>query len=81
MNDKKYMLSLTYNCPTSEFDNKDGFFEGLSVDEANFAVHKVFQFCGAKKMKTYSLHDIFKEELDIDKSLEDLQLVLNKNFN
>lgn len=25
MNDKKYMLSLTYNCPSNEFDNKDGF--------------------------------------------------------
>ena len=81
MNNKKYMLSMTYNCPTSEFDNKEGFFEGLSVDEANFAVHKVFQFCGAEKMQTYSLHDIFKEELYLNKSLEDLETVLNKNFN
>lgn len=80
MNDKKYMLSLTYNCPLSEFDNKEGFFEGLSVDEANFAVHKVFQFCGAKALKTYSMHDIFKGTLDIDFELNKLDEVLEENF-
>ena len=47
MKGKRYMLSFTYNCPASEFDNPDGFFEGLSVDGANVALHKTFQFCGA----------------------------------
>lgn len=28
MQGKKYMLSLTYNCPTSEFGNKEGFLMG-----------------------------------------------------
>lgn len=27
MNEKQYMLSLTYNCPVSEFNKKEGFFE------------------------------------------------------
>ena len=80
MNDKKYMLSLTYNCPTSEFDNKDGFFEGLSLDEANYAVHKTFQFCGAKQLETYSVHDIFKGDLDINSELEKFKKLLIKNF-
>lgn len=80
MMDKKYMLSLTYNCPTSEFDNKAGFFEGLSVDEANFAVHKVFQFCGLKKLETYSMHDIFKGDLDLQGELTRFETILNKNF-
>lgn len=80
MQDKKYMLSLTYNCPTSEFNNKEGFFEGLSLDEANFAVHKVFQFCGAQQLQTYSMHDIFKGDLDLDGELVRLENLLNKNF-
>ncbi|WP_419764686.1 MAG: NAD(P)H-dependent oxidoreductase [Arcobacter sp.] len=80
MNDKKYMLSLTYNCPTSEFDNKDGFFEGLSLDEANYAVHKTFQFCGAKQLETYSVHDIFKGDLNLDLELDRFEKVLAKSF-
>lgn len=81
MTDKKYMLSLTYNCPTSEFNNKDGFFQGLSLDEANFAVHKVFQFCGAQPMTTYSVHDIFKGDLDLNKELDIFRKRLEENFN
>ncbi|MGA1932281.1 NAD(P)H-dependent oxidoreductase [Arcobacter sp. YIC-464] len=80
MKDKKYMLSLTYNCPTSEFDNKDGFFEGLSLDEANYAVHKVFQFCGAKQLETYSINDIFKSDLNVENELERFKQVLTNNF-
>lgn len=66
MQGKHYMLSLTYNCPISEFDNKDGFFDGLSLDEANIATHKTFQFCGATPLKTFSVHDVFKGDLNIE---------------
>lgn len=80
MNGKKYMLSITYNCPACEFDNKDGFFEGLSVDQANFAVHKTFQFCGVKQLQTYSVHDVFKGDLNMDDELEKFEEILKKNF-
>ena len=80
MLDKKYMLSLTYNCPTSEFDNKEGFFEGLSVDEANYSVHKIFQFCGANKTETYSVHDIFKGDLDLESELIKFTKILENNL-
>lgn len=80
MNDKKYMLSLTYNCPTSEFSNNQGFFDGLSLDEANIATHKTFQFCGAKPLKTYSVHDIFKGDLDINSEIEIFEKLLHNNF-
>ena len=66
MQGKKYMLSLTYNCPVSEFEDKEGFFDGLSLDEAHIATHKTWQFCGAKPMVTYSVHDIFKGDLDLN---------------
>ncbi|WP_294964654.1 NAD(P)H-dependent oxidoreductase [Sulfurimonas sp.] len=76
----KYMLSLTYNCPISEFSDKDGFFDGLSLDEANIATHKTFQFCGAEPLETYSVHDIFKGDLDMDSELEKFTKLLEKNF-
>lgn len=80
MTDKKYMLSLTYNCPTTEFGNKEGFFDGLSLDEANVAVHKTFQFCGATPLETYSIHDVFSGNLVIDAELEKFNATLHRNF-
>lgn len=80
MQGTKYMLSLTYNCPISEFDNKEGFFDGLSIDEAHIATHKTFQFCGASPLETYSVHDIFKGDLDVDGEVEKLNTILSKNF-
>lgn len=80
MTNKKYMLSLTYNCPDTEFDNENGFFEGLTLDQANFPVHKTFQFCGAKPLETFSTHDIFKGDLDLNSELAKFEKVLNKNF-
>ena len=80
MQGKKYMLSLTYNCPDTEFGNKDGFFDGLSLDEANVATHKLFQFCGAEPLETYAIHDVFKENLDIDAELARFKDTLQRNF-
>ncbi|MFT7004813.1 MAG: modulator of drug activity B [Sulfurimonas sp.] len=80
MQGTKYMISLTYNCPSSEFSNKDGFFDGLSLDEVNIATHKTFQFCGAQPLETYSVHDIFKGDLDISSELKKFNNILEKNF-
>jgi len=80
MQGKKYMLSLTYNCPDTEFDNKDSFFDGLSLDEANVATHKLFQFCGAEPLETYAIHDIFKGDLDMDTELSRFRDILERNF-
>ncbi len=80
MQGKKYMLSLTYNCPDTEFGDKDGFFDGLSLDEANVATHKLFQFCGAEPLETYAIHDIFKGDLDMDSELTRFKDTLKSNF-
>lgn len=80
MQGKKYMLSFTYNCPTSEFNNPNGFFEGMSVDQANIALHKLFQFCGAQPLKSYSVHDVYKSDFKLDEALQGLNQVLAKNF-
>ena len=73
MGGKKYMLSFTYNCPTTEFDNPKGFFDGLSLDEANVALHKTFQFCGVEQLTSYSVHDIYKSEFNLEDALQNLR--------
>ena len=80
MQGKQYMLSLTYNCPTSEFNDKEGFFDGLSLDEAHNATHKTWQFCGATPLQTYSVHDIFKGDLDMELEKSKFIETLTKNF-
>lgn len=80
MNGKKYMLSFTYNCPKSEFDNPDGFFDGLSLDEANVALHKTFQFCGAEPMPSYAVHDVYKSEFSLENVLDALTTHLKQNI-
>ena len=80
MQGKQYMLSITYNCPTSEFNDKEGFFSGLSLDEANVATHKTFQFCGAEPLETFSVHDIFKGDLDLEKEKVRFIAHLEKTF-
>ncbi len=80
MNEKRYMLSFTYNCPESEFDNPKGFFDGLSLDEANIALHKTFQFCGALPYPSFSVHDVYKAEFDIESVLKELQEHLKKTL-
>ncbi|MDD3467179.1 MAG: NAD(P)H-dependent oxidoreductase, partial [Campylobacterales bacterium] len=72
MGGKKYMLSFTYNCPKSEFDNPNGFFDGLSLDEANVALHKTFQFCGAAKLPSFAVYDIYKSEFSLDNAVAEL---------
>lgn len=81
MEGKRYMLSFTYNCPVSEFDNPQGFFDGMSVDEANVALHKTFQFCGVKPYPSYSVHDIYKSEFDINGVLDGLKAHLKHTLN
>ena len=80
MQGKKYMLSLTYNCPASAFDNKNSLFDGLSLDEAHVATHKTFQFCGLEPLETYAVHDIFKGDLDLNAELNKFEKVLSRNF-
>ena len=80
MNGKKYMLSFTYNCPKSEFDNPDGFFDGLSLDEANVALHKTFQFCGVKPLSSYAVHDVYKSEFSLENALDALTTHLKQNI-
>lgn len=80
MGGKRYMLSFTYNCPKSEFDNPDGFFDGLSLDEANVALHKTFQFCGATPMPSFAVYDIYKSDFHLGAAVEGLLKTIEQNI-
>ena len=38
------------------------------------------QFCGLEQLETYSVHDIFKGDLDLNAQLEKFENLLSKNF-
>lgn len=81
MTEKSYMLSMTYACPEIEFDDKEGFYDGMSLDEAILSVHKIFQFCGLSALKSYAIYNVHKEEnIDIDKELDTFLSTLKSNF-
>jgi len=80
MGGKRYMLSFTYNCPTSEFDNPKGFFDGLSLDEANVALHKTFQFCGAEPLPSFAVHDVYKSDFNLSSAIQELKTHLTQNI-
>lgn len=55
-------------------------YDGRSRDEANFAVHKIFQFCGAKPVETYAVHDVYKGNMNLDNELTVFEETLKRNF-
>ena len=58
MQGKKYMFSITMNAPSEAFDDDKAFFEGKSVDDLFFPLHKTFQFLGYTPLETFVCHDI-----------------------
>jgi len=80
MKDKKYMLSMTYNCPSSEFNNKDGFWEGQSLDQVNIATHKTFKFCGASQLESFAIFDVYKGDMQLEDELLKFKTILSDNF-
>jgi modulator of drug activity B len=58
--DKKYMLSLTWNAPKEAFTQADQFFEGVGVDGVYLPFHKANQFLGMQGLNTFIVHDVIK---------------------
>lgn len=79
MKGKKYMLSTTWNSPLKAFQNEGNFFEGKSVDEALFHIHKTHQFCGFEPLKSFSCHNVIQNP-EIDNYLKNLEIHLKDVF-
>ncbi len=58
MQEKRYMLSLTWNAPEEAFSDPAQLFNGKTVDEAFFMFHKMMQFLGASALPSFSCHNI-----------------------
>lgn len=60
MKNKEYILSTTWNAPEEAFNNPTTFFDGKDVDDILISFHKIMEFCGLKKRKTLSFHNVVK---------------------
>lgn len=60
LQDKKYMLSLTWNAPIEAFTDPDQFFHGAGVDGVYLAFHKANQFLGMQSLPTFIVNDVIK---------------------
>ena len=81
MTEKSYMLSMTYACPDIEFDDPKGFYDGMSLDQANLAIHKIFQFCGLSPLESYAIYNVHKDDnLNMEKEIEIFLSTLQRNF-
>lgn len=69
LQDRHYMLSLTWNAPIEAFNEPDNFFEGRGVDGAYFPFHKSQEFIGLEALPTFIATDVIKApDVDRDKA-------------
>lgn len=61
MNGKKYMFSITANSPAYAYNDNEGFFEGKSLDESLFHMHKTNEFCGMESIESFGAFNVIKE--------------------
>ena len=78
--DKKYMLSLTFNAPKQAFDNLSEYlFQGKSVDDLLFPMHMNFRFFGIEALPTFTCFDVMKNP-NIEGDFTRFEQHLNTHF-
>ncbi len=60
LQNKKYMLSLTWNAPLEAFTDPEQFFEGQGVDGLYLHFDKLNQFLGMVPLPTFITNDVVK---------------------
>jgi modulator of drug activity B len=67
MQDRKYMLSTTWNAPLEAFEDENQIFEGRDVDDVFFYFHKAQQFVGMEHVPAFSCFDVLKNpNMEVD---------------
>lgn len=56
----KYILSSTWNAKESDFNDSKLFFEGNTVDDVFFPIHKAFKYIGLEHVGSLHIHDVIK---------------------
>ncbi|KZZ83635.1 NAD(P)H-dependent oxidoreductase [Bacillus sp. SJS] len=77
--EKHYMFSVTWNAYENAFNNENDFFEGKSVDEALYHLHKMQEFIGLKPLPTFACYDVVKNP-QVEKVQRELRAHLNEVF-
>ncbi len=78
--DKRYMLSLTYNAPREAFDNPGQYLlEGRGVDDMFLPVHLCFRFMGMSAIETFVCYDVLKNP-DTDNDFRRLHEHMDRHF-
>ncbi|MDT8977583.1 NAD(P)H-dependent oxidoreductase [Paenibacillus sp. chi10] len=79
LTDKKYMLSTTWNAPSSAFESNDQFFEGEGLDNVLSHLHRIHKFLGMKPLTSFSCYDVVKNP-NIDHYIANLEQHLMEVF-
>ncbi|MEH6537977.1 MAG: NAD(P)H-dependent oxidoreductase [Psychroserpens sp.] len=75
--EKKYMLSTTWNAPEEAFNNpSQDLFEGKSADEALINLSANYKFCGFEILDGFHSYNVVKEP-QIEKDIEILRARLD----
>jgi len=78
--DKKYMLSLTYNAPREAFDDTSQYLlRGGGVDDMFLPAHLCFRFMGMKPIETFVCYDVHKNP-DTENDFRRLEEHLDRHF-
>jgi modulator of drug activity B len=78
--DKKYMLSLTYNAPREAFDNEEQYLlQGRGVDDMFLPAHMCFRFMGMERLDTFVCYDVIKNP-DVENDFKRLEAHLDRLF-
>lgn len=80
MNDKKYLLSATFNAPAQAFDNPNEYlFQGKSLDDLLLPLHATFRFFAMQKLPSFACFDVLKNP-QIEQDFERWKQHLNDLF-
>ena len=78
--DKKYMLSLTYNAPRAAFDDEDQYLlRGKGVDDMFLPAHLCFRFMAMEPLDTFVCYDVLKNP-DIENDFKRLEAHIDRLF-
>ncbi len=58
--DKRIMLSVTWNAPKEAFIESNGFFEGVGVEGVYLHLRKAHEFCGMEWLPIFMCNDVVK---------------------
>lgn len=81
LNNKKYMLSTTWNAPKNMFNNPNAYLmQDKNVDDVFISLHLSNRYLGMEKLPTFATYDIYHNP-SIGEDLENFKEHLKINLN